>query len=342
MKRSCAALALFPVALITWRTTGCGSKALPNLPPTASLSCNPPILRPAEPVQLLVTASSAGGASLTYAWKASPQFPFIGSGSIVQADTHGLSPGVYNATVQVRDNLGGIATASCQFTISPDAAHAENIRESRYYLLQHGSPEPGGYGLYSYVLLSPKPAAGSEDEARFTAILGATLGLRAAPEPKSGASPGTHSGPGRPPKSAEPKPNELNLTMIPVTRPLSANPTASDALGAYDWDVAEQKNQIINGARTFHGAYLYSSLIPLQQGAKPTLLSQDLSLIQPEMALTAFDIFQSETAKENFWDKNTMHRLVASWKGRIDDAGKQINATQAVLASWLPILKGEK
>jgi len=90
-------------------------------PPTMSCSANPSSLLAGARSTITANATDSTGTPLTYAWQANGG-QVTGSGSSVQFDSTGLSPGDYTVTGRVTNGVGG--AGDCSATVSVQAPPA--------------------------------------------------------------------------------------------------------------------------------------------------------------------------------------------------------------------------
>lgn len=150
-----------------------------------------------------------------------------------------------------------------------DLAYERRIESAREFLFAD-MPEEGGYALYSYVLLRGAP--NPNNEARYVETLRAFL--EEIPEAA------------RFRRYAAPE--DLNITYLPVTRPLQdqVRVKPGDLLANYDFVRAKVLLRAVPDT-TRDGPYIVSSNRPLSRIAteldRDELLLQDLSLVPPNL-----------------------------------------------------------
>jgi hypothetical protein len=173
-------------------------------------------------------------------------------------------------------------------------APAERIAITGRALLAPDQKEPGGFGLYSYILIGAPPAAADRD--RYTAVFEAALRLLRPVEEL------THYL----------KASQLNATWIPVKKLPANDPDPKWVVDNYDYSEGAA-NLVRAGIRnTPGGIYIISVRAPLGHAtpARPFLV-QDLTHVPAPLASTWVTLFINQAAQEHFWTPNAMDELVA-------------------------------
>ncbi len=107
-----------------------GVEPKPNRPPVITCSADRSSVLAGERVRITANASDPDNDPLTLAWRANAG-QIIGSGSSVQFDTTGLSPGTYTVTGRVDDGRGGAADCSVDVKVEtpPVQPQASKLNE---------------------------------------------------------------------------------------------------------------------------------------------------------------------------------------------------------------------
>jgi outer membrane protein OmpA-like peptidoglycan-associated protein len=102
----------------------------PNVAPTMSCSAERPTVYAGERDQISAIVKDPSGTALNYKWQSNGG-QIIGTGSSVQLDTSGLSPGTYTVTGRVENGAGGAADCSAPVNVQapPPPPQASKINE---------------------------------------------------------------------------------------------------------------------------------------------------------------------------------------------------------------------
>ncbi len=106
----------------------------PPQPPVMSCSTDRSTVMAGERVTVTASASSPQNFALTYTWRSNAG-QIVGTGSTVQFDTTGLSPGTYTITGRVDDGHNGAADCTSNVTVQqpPPPPQASKINECTTY-----------------------------------------------------------------------------------------------------------------------------------------------------------------------------------------------------------------
>jgi outer membrane protein OmpA-like peptidoglycan-associated protein len=119
------------------KTSSCSSmitvQPKPNPPPTMSCSADRSRVLVGERPQITANVNDQTGTPLNYTWQTNGG-QVVGSGSSVQLDTSGLSPGAYTVTGRVENGRGGAADCSTSIAVEapPPAPQASKIGECSF------------------------------------------------------------------------------------------------------------------------------------------------------------------------------------------------------------------
>jgi len=102
----------------------------PSTAPTMSCSAERATVYAGERDPINATVNDPSGTALNYTWRSNGG-QVVGSGSSVQLDTSGLSPGTYTVTGRVENGAGGAADCSAPVTVQnpPPTPQASKINE---------------------------------------------------------------------------------------------------------------------------------------------------------------------------------------------------------------------
>lgn len=208
--------------------------------------------------------------------------------------------------------------------------------EATFSTLLRKDPEERGYGLYSYLLFGSPPL---DDDSREKYI--AALQSISSLQPTSGM---LNYGFTR---------QNLNITYVPLTKAvvIESHPTdratAIALLNAYNFQRArlliDKVNSDLRG-----GPYIISVSTPLSLDSHTPdkFLFQDLSSATPKVVQSWVLIFESESAKPNFWEPDQASRFVANLRSVVDVTAHQIMPNMpsriAELIGWKDVTSPKK
>ncbi len=265
-------------------------------PATADLLCTTalPVARPGERVEIRAWSEDAP----TVHWEATlGEMSDRGATAILWAPQQ-------TGPVSI---LGRTARGACSLTVFV-VGEERGGRETGHGLLVRDAAEPGGYGLYSYILLGTDPSGESRERAR--SVIAAFLTLAPALADLESLF-------GRAP---------LNAAFLPIEVSPPADPTADWLLEHYDFARARA---ILNGLEGMlrRGPYIVSTKAPATPGeplARP-LLIQDLSAVPPHLVSLWYTAFLNRAAQERYWEEDRLQAL-----------GLETRTLVGVLAAGLP------
>jgi outer membrane protein OmpA-like peptidoglycan-associated protein len=119
------------------KTSSCSStitvQPKPSPPPTMSCSADRATVLVGERPQITANVNDQTGTALTYTWQANGG-QVVGTGSSVQFDTSGLSPGTYTVTGRVENGRGGAADCSAGVAVEapPPPPQASKIGDCSF------------------------------------------------------------------------------------------------------------------------------------------------------------------------------------------------------------------
>jgi outer membrane protein OmpA-like peptidoglycan-associated protein len=118
------------------KTTSCSATVTvqpkPAPPPTMSCSADPSSVLAGARSQVTANVNDSSGTALTYTWQSNGG-RVIGTGSSVQLDTSGLSPGNYTVTGRVENGAGKAADCAAGVTVQPPPAAPEATKIGECY-----------------------------------------------------------------------------------------------------------------------------------------------------------------------------------------------------------------
>jgi hypothetical protein len=246
---------------------------------------------------------------LKYTWNITTG-TLTGSGAEVAWDFTGVTPGSYEATVEVTLPDGKEARCSLSVLVVPKETRGV---ETGWSLLRSGRKEETGYGLYSYVLFASRPTKDTRE--RYLKALEAYIALAESVQSLERA------GIAR---------RELNITYVPVTRlPPEDRPTPEWLLENYDFARARALLRLFPGDYR-DGPYIIS-VLGLLSGDQfsGNYLYQNLSAVPPRIVLDWAKAFMNQAAKVRFWEPRTAERL-----------SLQLRTVVAQLAVAQPMVRG--
>jgi hypothetical protein len=296
------------------------SRPMEGSPPTeaapVACSADTPVVDEGKSVILRAWVSPPAQA-IDYSWTADAG-KVTGSGHEVQWDLAGLSasPQPRQATVGVR-LPSGTATCSAQVII----AEAERgVRVTGRSYLMKGKKEDPGYGLYSYLLLGPRPADSSRE--RYVAALKAYLtGIEDIGKLRDYVPPA-----------------KLNVTYLPVESVPPRDVTPEWLVDHYDYARAQALLKTLPGSLN-EGPYIVSALQPLAFDSVPSqYLFQDLSTVptKPDDLISWWvREFMHQAAQEHFWQPQTAESLVLKLRTTIAALAIGLPDAQKAVGEWV-------
>lgn len=221
----------------------------------------------------------------------------------------GFPAGVYRAEAMLKGSTG--APVSC----AVDVVVSDPVRDSQLVagqsLITPGTPEPKGFGLYSYVLFGSHPD--NENRTRYLNTIEALLRYLEEADDLD-----------RYFDSAQ-----INFTVIPVIARPTVAVTANWILAHYDFVRARSMLSKLGGA-SLEGPYIVSVISPLNNSSKPFLF-QDLSTVPtepPELLSWWIREFISQSTQRATWDH-----------GQLKLFALRMRTTIAILAQGAPAIR---
>jgi DNA-binding beta-propeller fold protein YncE len=185
--------------------------------------------------------------------------------------------------------------------------------------------ERDGYGLYSYLLFGTRATPGMRD--RYLSILTAYLKMMDAVSEVE----------------KQFRRSDINITYLLVTQ--QAPDDESDAewlLNHYDFPRAERLLAVFSESHAL-GPYLVSTTQSLSQFAEqkkvPVLyLFQNLSTVEPNVAVLWIEEFKKQAAQKEFWNANTRDLAAIKLRNAIAIGASAIDVTRKSASDWEAIL----
>jgi hypothetical protein len=279
------------------------------------VACSPssPAVSLPETIRVRAWAISPGD-PLSFRWAATTgQIGATGAEGDWKLDSVDAKP-PYRATVRVDSDAGRFGTCTIEIWL----AGGGRGREAGSALLVQGRKAPGGYGLYSYILLGAPPVATTRE--RYLKTLEAWWTLA----------------PALLDLQRYLSPSQLNVTLVPVRGTPPAKISTDWLLEHYDY--ARARALLHAAARDGRraGPYIVSSLAPL--GDTPSsgpYLFQDLSAVPPTLASEWVKEFLNQSAQERFWQQRTAAMLGLRLRTTLTVLAEGVGAVQSGLASWI-------
>jgi hypothetical protein len=225
------------------------------------------------------------------------------------------------SSLQLRASGSKPVEHDSQITMGYPVPHSETT----FSALVGQEAEMQGYGLYSYLLFGSQP---SDDEARERCVA-ALISISSLPSTRKM----------RRSFSRE----ALNITYVPLTKSvdITSHPTdrktALIMLNAYNYPRGRSLIDKIDPTLR-SGPYIISVLKPLTltAGVPDKFLFQDLSSVTPRVVSSWVTIFQSEVAKEEFWEPENGRRFASELRSVIDVVAHQIMPNMPPkIAAWI-------
>jgi hypothetical protein len=279
-------------------------------------------------VGLNAWALSPDGKSLQYRWTATAG-RVEGQGAEGHWELAGLRPGTFAATVNVTDSTGAQSECMVRVVVRRDAEKrglgSSVSRETARALLQPGSAEESGYGLYSYLLFGSTPS----DAARELYVKTVESYLALVPDVMSL-------------EEYVPR-GELNILYLLVRSAPTQPAAVAWALDNYDY--ARARSLLRNIPRNNRdGPYILAATRPLGKAGSAELaaghyLLQDLSSVPPHLAALWVKEFLNQAAQNRFWEEKTAVKLGLNLRRTIGIAGAglpEIRKGLDSLITWIP------
>jgi len=277
---------------------------------SALVACSPDSagIQEGQSVVVRAWAYPTAGHTLQYLWTANAGV-VQGVNQEVTWDLRKVEAGSYQAKVTVSDSSNSVGSCSVRVdVVEVDRGSHESGRE----FLVRGIPEASGYGLYSYLLFGSLPSEATRD--RYLKALEAYLAFNKISDLQA----------------VNYKPNQLNITYLPLDAPANNDVNAAWLLVHYDFSKARSLLNVLQGERR-DGIYFVSSTKPLSKGSLPPYLIQNLTAVptSPRDLITWWvREFLNQAAQEHFWEPRTTKLLAL-----------RLRTTIAVLAAGLPEVK---
>ncbi len=280
-------------------------------------------------VGLKTWALSPENKSLQYRWTVTAG-QVKGRDSEAQWNLTGLRPGTFAATVNVTDSAGAQSECTVRVLVRRDVEQrglggGPVSRETARALLQPGSSEDSGYGLYSYLLFGSSPSDATRE--RYAKTVESYLAL--VPDVMS--------------LEEYIQRKELNILYLPVRSAPTQQPLGAWALDNYDY--ARARSFLRNLPRNNRdGPYILAATRPLGQAGGSGLeaghyLLQDLSSVPPHLAALWVKEFLNQAAQNRFWEERTAVKLGLNLRRTIGVAGAGLPEVRKGLDSlitWVP------
>jgi len=305
--RWCPAMCEIALMFCSISSIGFASEPFPRGPDVVC-SSDRAAIKVGDSVTIRAWANPEAQGVLTYHWTAS-------SGTVRTAnqemkwDLSNLDEGTYKASVTVSSTSG--FTGDC--SVSVDVVDVpRDSRESGRALLLRGDQEAIGYGLYSYLLFGSRPTEATRD--RYLKVLEAYLNFDSVFALEK----------------VNYKPNQLNITYLPLELSGIGDSSAPWLLDHYDFERARGLLDSLPGERK-DGIYFVSSAMPLASHAASGHLMQDLTTVptSPNDLIAWWTReFLNQAAQEHFWEPRTVELLEL-----------RLRTTIAVLAAGVPSVK---
>lgn len=277
-------------------------------------------------VTVRALSDAAADASVQVAWSAEKgQVESTADPTVVTWRPGGLDTAPLAITARLTAGADS-ATCTAQVVVvpSPDRGSGGTIVAVRL-LLPPATPEPPGYGLYSYLLFAHRPQTVDETK-RMDAALESFLSLGHAED------------------MAGPR-SRLNATIIPIKQAL---PDDFDQRAdkttwirnhyAFEHALALlQKLHGVAGNATFSltsTVWVVSCLHPLDAAADPRpVLVQDLSAVPPRLIALWTSRFEAVTTQPRLYDRHSLDNLSLDLRIVIAHAGDGLEAVRAAFMS---------
>jgi hypothetical protein len=290
--------------------------------PALEVFCSPsaPIVDASDPIRVRawIDPGEMHG-PIRFRWAATPG-TIDPSGSDVEwvILSNASSRPPYRATVRAEhDGRAG----TCGVEVWPSTTgRGPAEREAGKMLLATTEQSPGGFGLYSYLLLGSAPTGATRE--RYARTIEAWWSLI----------------PDLVQLERYLDRRQLNAALLPVLSTPTTGLSPAVLLDRYDYARARVLLRAV-GRSGRDGPYLVSSLEPLNEraGVSGPYLVQDLSSVPASLALAWTKEFLSQTAQERFWDERTVPMLGLKMRTTIRVlAGGLSSVRQSVgtLISW--------
>jgi hypothetical protein len=211
----------------------------------------------------------------------------------------------------------------------------EAIRNRGRNLLLEGQKEPGGYGIYSYLLFAAKPRNEQEKD-RFLDLLTAFLDLGDITAVENTIR--ADSGP------VDRK--QLHLAMVPAHRQPTKLGDATELLNVYDFDKAGVLLSNLGvkdrGGPVLDGAYFAWSLTPVSGGRPQSALEQNLNWVPPgDLPAAWYRILVAKAEQPQLWNKKSFREYALSVQTSIEYFAQRVPATQQALLTSLSWFGGK-
>ena len=309
--------------------------AQPPVEPLANrmTACSPdrPLAFVQESVSLQVWVSSSKDEVLKYLWQVDAG-KIKGEGAEVTWDLIGMSPGTYQAKVQVAGQKGSFA--DCRMTVvvgMPPLKLMSGGLETGRSILLPGQKEESGYGLYSYLLFGAEP-----DDISYQRYLHSIIEYLKFPDVKSLQKNGLKS-------------EELNITYLLLETRLKEKYLQELKARNYDKypEIAEwilkhydysRARALLHSMPSNHltGPYIVSFLKPLGKSLlTPPYLNIDISNVPPDLVNIWVKYFLDQAAQERYWDENTAKLLTLKLRTSIGVTAEGLPEVKKALEDWV-------
>jgi hypothetical protein len=303
-----------------------GSCLLVTLPLAgAELYCSPesPVVFRGESVRLRAWATDPGQTS-GYQWS-------VKAGRLraekapVEWDLTGVEPGRYQAMVTAKAPAASLSCSLEIFYQNQPVFRGPNSREPGRSLMEQGAKEPGGYGMYTYLLFGEPANEGNTE--RYKKALAAYLSLATPLEQME----------------AYFDRNQLNIFNVPVT--IKPKPkeklTVDQLLAGYDFARAQSLLSRAGVPRGV-GPRLVSSLTPLGGQVGGSVLVQDLSAVPPSIIDLWVRAFLNQAAQGRTWSGTSLQGFLLRTRTVIEIVATGYPQVKAGLEQYVKLVESPK
>jgi hypothetical protein len=235
-------------------------------------------------------------------------------------DFHGVSPGLYRAEAKIHSKSAEQAVCVLEVVALELVRSSELV--SGHAFLVPGVSEPGGYSLYSYLLLGSRPDKSTQG--KYLRTIEALLQYVYAANDLENYF----------------QRSELNLTAIPVIGKPPANVTANWVLANYDFVRARALLARLTGTKT-DGPYIVSTTEPLTKSVSPYLF-EDLSVVPdepPQLLSWWIREFVNQSAQRTAWDGAKLELFALRIRTTIAILAKAAPAIHNGVSKWISFVK---
>lgn len=314
------------ILLLSSPALGAADKRSEETEPGPVLTCTPDqaSVFPGETTTIKVLVNPGVKEPLTYRWSATAG-QIEGRGPEAKWSFAGVRPGLYEATVRVRDQKG--KEREYPVRVAVNERPGERGRRTGWHLLVKGKQEEQGYGLYSYVLFGSIPEG--EGLKRFVETIKAYLSLMPAIVGLEEYSPR----------------KELNISYLPVRE---ENPEAADDPKEKltpewvfkNYDLARASTILAKLEGNYRdGPYILAFLSPpLKSTTTPRpYLTMDLSKVPPNLIRAWMKEFLNQAAQERYWEERRVPKFVLNLRTGIEVASNVYPDVEKAVKKWVTL-----